>query len=49
MKRPEKPFCIVEFLAASEGISKIKLNENTCHLLSKEPDRPSQLINGIWP
>jgi hypothetical protein len=39
-KRPGKPFYIVGFPVASEGISQIKLNENTCHMLTKEPDRP---------
>ena len=49
MKRPEKPLCIVELLVASEGTSQIKLNENALHELTKEPDWPKQLINGIRP
>ena len=48
-KRPEKPFRIVEIRVASEGISQIKLNENACHVLTKEPDRSKQLIDGIRP
>jgi len=34
---------------ASEGISQFKLNENTCHVLTKEPDWHRQLINSIRP
>jgi hypothetical protein len=34
---------------ASEGISQIKLNEKTCHVLTKEPDRPrnSSMASGL--
>ena len=49
MKRPEKPIYIVEFPVASERISQFKLNENTCHVLTKKPDWHRQLINSIRP
>ena len=48
-KRPEKAIYIVEFPVAFERISQFKLNENTCHVLMKEPDRRRQLINSIRP
>jgi len=34
---------------AYERISQFKLNENTCHVLTKEPDKHRQLINSIRP
>jgi hypothetical protein len=40
LKRPEKPFCIVEFLLVSEANSQLNLNGNACRLLPKAPDKP---------